>query len=471
MKKFDLNIEKVLEHWSTAHAVRELIANALDEKALTNTKEPTIDKNVKGEWIIRDFGRGIHYTHLTQNENEEKIRNSDKVIGKFGVGLKDALATLDRQEVDIVIRSKYGDMTIEKSSKYGFDDLVTLHVAIKEPTDLSLNGTEINLRKIKDSDIETAKRFFLQYSGDKLIEETKYGSIYEKKGTKSKIYVNGLCVAEEDNFLFSYNITNPTSKLLKALNRERTNVGRSAYSDRLKAILLACRGEVFATHLAKDLGKIQVGDAHDELQWVDVQVHASKILNAKEDVLFLSADDIAGETNKYVRYAREEGTQVIIVPINLADKLVDVVDVSGDPINTLTNYATQWNESFEFSFINEKDLRKNERKIFSRKNEILNFFPSDRTVKEVLISETMRPENGLGGDASGAWDAVNSRIVIKRSQLSTLEDFAGTLIHELIHAHTGTDDETIDFEEELTQIVGRLAAIVLNNKVTTKERN
>ena len=28
---FDLNIEKVLDHWGVEHAIREIIANALDE--------------------------------------------------------------------------------------------------------------------------------------------------------------------------------------------------------------------------------------------------------------------------------------------------------------------------------------------------------------------------------------------------------------------------------------------------------
>ena len=38
---FDLNIEQVLEHWEVYHAVREIIANALDETILTNS--PDID--------------------------------------------------------------------------------------------------------------------------------------------------------------------------------------------------------------------------------------------------------------------------------------------------------------------------------------------------------------------------------------------------------------------------------------------
>lgn len=43
-REFHLNIERVLENWTVAHAVRELIANALDEAALTGTAEPEIRK-------------------------------------------------------------------------------------------------------------------------------------------------------------------------------------------------------------------------------------------------------------------------------------------------------------------------------------------------------------------------------------------------------------------------------------------
>jgi len=73
---FDLNVEKVLEHWSVAFAIRELIANALDEQALTRTRDPGIFKDGAGYWHIADAGRGIRYEHLTQNENAEKTQRS-----------------------------------------------------------------------------------------------------------------------------------------------------------------------------------------------------------------------------------------------------------------------------------------------------------------------------------------------------------------------------------------------------------
>lgn len=41
-RRFDLNREKILEGWETCHAVREIIANALDEQVLTGTKDAEI---------------------------------------------------------------------------------------------------------------------------------------------------------------------------------------------------------------------------------------------------------------------------------------------------------------------------------------------------------------------------------------------------------------------------------------------
>ena len=47
MREFDLNIERVLENWTVAHALREVIANALDEQALTGTRDPQIFRDAQ----------------------------------------------------------------------------------------------------------------------------------------------------------------------------------------------------------------------------------------------------------------------------------------------------------------------------------------------------------------------------------------------------------------------------------------
>ncbi|MCG0891537.1 hypothetical protein IMAU10418_02900 [Lactiplantibacillus plantarum] len=93
---FDLNIEKVLDNWEVHHEIREIIANALDETVLTGCREPDIFKDDTGKWHVHDYGRGLNYEHFTQNQNPEKI-DANNVIGKFGVGLKDALAVIRRK--------------------------------------------------------------------------------------------------------------------------------------------------------------------------------------------------------------------------------------------------------------------------------------------------------------------------------------------------------------------------------------
>ena len=56
MKQFDLNIEKILENWEPHHAIREIIANALDEQIITNTKDIEIFKEGVDETIQFQLG-------------------------------------------------------------------------------------------------------------------------------------------------------------------------------------------------------------------------------------------------------------------------------------------------------------------------------------------------------------------------------------------------------------------------------
>lgn len=132
MKKFDLNIEQVLENWEVYHALREIIANALNEQTITQTEEIQIKLDSDGKWRIRDFGRGLQYIHFTQNENQEKLSHPN-LIGRFGVGLKGAMATFDRHGIGVEILSKHGRFTLGKSTKHAFEDVMTLHAYIEEP--------------------------------------------------------------------------------------------------------------------------------------------------------------------------------------------------------------------------------------------------------------------------------------------------------------------------------------------------
>ena len=459
---FDLNIEKVLEHWTMAHAVREVIANALDEQALTSTAEPEIVKDDAGAWHVRDFGRGLRYEHLTQNENKEKLKHPERIIGKFGVGLKDALATVDRRGVGVLIHSAHGDITIGKTAKHGFSEVVTLHALIHPTSNPHLVGTDYVLSGLCDEDMAQAKGFFLHYSGDEVLAKNKYGMVLRKKGDHARIYVNGLCVAEEENFLFSYNITSLTATLRKALNRERTNVGRSAYTDRVKAILLDCTDSKVAEALASDLCNFETGKVRDELQWLDVALHACRILNANEKVVFVTSTQLL-MGGSMIAHAQADGYRVIVVPQTIAAKLPMLTDMNGAPVRDLDQYGEEWNDSFEFSFVPPEALTPSERAVFDLTQPILQLAGKKRIqeVKQVLISETMRLDTCAGHEAVGLWDEEERRIIVKRDQLQNIQGYAATMLHEVSHAFTGEDDLTGEFEHGLTELLGVLASQAL----------
>lgn len=465
-RQFDLNVETVLDDWEVYHAIREVIANALDEQVLTGTRDIEITGGGT-HFEIRDYGRGIRYAHLTQNENEEKLANPGKVIGKFGVGLKDALATFDRHRIGVVLKSRHGDITITKSSKHGFDDITTLHAAVAPPSDPSLEGTLVVLDGCTDNDMDRARRLFLRFSGESPLDHTQYGDVLKRSaGCTARIYVNGVMVAEEGNFLFSYNITSLTGTMRKALNRERTHVGRSAYTDRVKAILLASTDKDVAGRLAATLGGYGSGTRPDEMEWVDVSAHACKIHNETARTVFVTPEQLENNAEA-VDQAKRDGMTVTVVPENVRNKISGATDASGNEVRDLGVYREEYNKSFEYKFVEAADLTDAERAVYDMTPAILSMAKLQMGNIPVRISETMRM---LATDCTaGVWDPNKGWIIIKRDALASAEEYAGTLLHEAAHATSGTSDMSREFEAALTMLLGRAAVAAVSEGSASRE--
>ena len=105
--------------------------------------------------------RGLQYMHFTQNENSEKLE-SPGLIGKFGVGLKDALGVFYRNNIDVTIHSKYSTVTLAMSSKPGFN-VQTLHAVFSEPEHPNMEGTDVILTGITKDALQKAKSMFLVF--------------------------------------------------------------------------------------------------------------------------------------------------------------------------------------------------------------------------------------------------------------------------------------------------------------------
>lgn len=463
VREFDLNIEKILENWENYHAIREIIANALDEQIITKTRDIEIKQSNDGWWHIVDYGRGLNYHHLTQNENEEKLSN-DKLIGRFGVGLKDALATLYRHNVKVKIKSKYGTITLKTASKAGFEDIITLHAEITATDDTCMVGTDFCLYGCTKEDIEKAKSLFLKFTEDTSLEKTKYGEVLDNSGINSSIYINGVKVAEETNFLFSYNITSLNAQIKKALNRERTNVGRTAYTGRIKDILKECCSDVVIEKLVDDLQEFGSGNRHDELSWSDVAMYASmKMSELKKDTTFVTADDLK-YTPSLIDDMRRSGYNPVVVPDNLINKMEDY-NTGADEGKTLTTakqYVKEEQSRFVPNVINVSELTVDEHNVYDKTDRILEFIGGKPSiVKEIQIVDKIY-ESEIFSETLGLWVPDEGRVLIKRKQLKELSKYAGTLLHECGHAISGAGDVSRDFEAELTDIIGVLASKILS---------
>jgi len=271
-------------------------------------------------------------------------------------------------------------------------------------------------------------------------KRTEFGSILRRRPEEpARIYVKGVRVALEEEFLFSYNITSTTAQLQRALNRERTNVGRSAYQDRVKSILLKASSDVVAEQLAQDLTRIPAGTNHDEITWLDVQEQAVRILATRGKTVFVTSQQLftMGAT---VQEARADGYKVIVIPDRLLARLGSLRDLNGNPILDLKGFVQVWNASFTYDFVDPSKLKKAERESWAILLELLRLAGDHaRRVKEIRVSNTMRLDEGAY-ETEGVWDSPN--IVVKRSVLDSRRHLARVVLHEIAH-HFGISDERL----------------------------
>jgi hypothetical protein len=264
----------------------------------------------------------------------------------------------------VLIRSAHCDLSLIEAAKHGFADVLTLQATVSNPVNSQMTGTDFELQGVSSAEMEAAKDFFLRFSGERILDETSYGQILEKsEGQPARVYVTGLLVAEEERFAFSYNITSLTATMRRALNRERTNVGRTAYTDRVKAMLLASQSEQVARLLAADLVKMGAGTHHDEIVWTEVAIHACQILNARKKVLFVTAEEL-GAVRDAIDHAQNDGYEVIAIPGNVRHALVGLKDMLGNPVRDLSVFQKEWSESFDFKFVARDGLTAAERRVF-----------------------------------------------------------------------------------------------------------
>jgi hypothetical protein len=200
------------------------------------------------------------------------------------------------------------------------------------------------------------------------------------------------------------------------------------------------------------------GNEADELQWIEIRQVALNLLHEREEVVLLTEDEVLNNPS-ILDTIKSDGYKVVVVSENEKHKIDEQMDQGGPALRTLENYVEEYNDSFQYKFIEPDKLTPKEKSIYEHTANIISLLGLDiNQVPNVKISETMRVTID---DTEGCWDPQIQSIVIKRSKLNDLQAYAGTLLHEIAHALTNTHDATRDFENVLTQYLGKIAAAAI----------
>lgn len=195
-----------------------------------------------------------------------------------------------------------------------------------------------------------------------------------------------------------------------------------------------------------------------QTRWKEIGLHACKALNASRKVIFVTAHEL-DTARDFIQRARDDGNEIIVVPEDFRRDLPGLVDTEGNPIRDLDGYRRDWQDSFEFDFVDPADLTTDERAVWDALPRIFEARGGQpRRVADVKVSETMRLEDHGYQEAVGVWDPSDRTIIIKRDQLSSLKSFAGTVLHEVAHAVSGAPDVSIEFEQALTHELGSVTS-------------
>lgn len=469
---FDLNIEEMLQAWEVEHALREVIANALDEQVLTGTGEIEIFKDASGVWHIRDFGRGLRIEHFTLKENPEKLNAEVGVIGTFGVGLKDALATFYRRGIEVGIRSSHGLYYLSTAEKHNFNAIETLHV-VYDDTPTGLQGTEFILPGVTDAAMARAKSRFLHFVGEEVVETTPYGAILARQPLGGRVYIQGMLANEEPNFLFSYNVTDLTPAMRKRLNRERLTVERTIYAPRIRSILRSAESKAVHDLLVKDVRRPQ-GLQHDELGWIEISQMALTLMPKQKRVVYFTDDELE-RRDDVVTTALSEGFEPVTITEQQKEKLdappgrvaldpepeaaqaVEAVPQPETP-RTVVRYIKDYQRRFAYDFVDPASLAPEERAVHVLLPEIVISVGLDpASLPEIRIAEAL-PLSVHRPHIEGTWDPGLRTIVLKRSALTSPAHFASVLLYEVARVASQTTYGTPAFERTLLDYLGRAAA-------------
>jgi len=464
---YDLNSgNENLTHWELEHALREIIANALDEQRQTGTAPIEVFWDEAGKLNIRDYGRGLQESHLVVGGAKLKEKDSN-AIGHFDAGLKDALSVFYRDKIRVEFRSKYL-YSQRLTWRTKGENTETIHVELEPIPDSSFVGTEFILDGISTATVDRAKSLFLFFQDTEPIEIVKddsggvMGEIYEAASGEAYLYVNGQQMSEAKNFLFSYNLLNVPGRVKSAPGRDRQLRTFEPYKKQIVKLLRNAKSSTVIDALVEDFEKPR-DQSHEEQAWTEVRLIASENRHSKgTNLVYITHQELMALSDNDREMAEDLGYE-------FAEPMTETEVRSllnrYPEANTLDSVREQYDRSFEFTLVETEELSKPELHNLTIATENAKRMLSGAGLKHdfpVLVSETLRITT-FGGDTDGVWRPIERDIVLKRSVLQDLKRTYIVIFHELAHAQNGHSDNTRDFENDLEDAIGILAMALFSD--------
>lgn len=416
------------KHWTVQDAIRELIANALD----TGTKVSIGAKNGKG--YIIDRGTGIEKKHLLFGNSDK----SDSQIGQFGEGLKMASLVLakNNRNFKLVTKGFEYHAKIEHDAEFDSDILVLYLKKSKKRI-----GTEIYFDCTDQEMEETKKRFLVFNKEFKKIDE----GIYSPGGY---IFVNGVMV-KKINSLYSYNLKNGK----KFLSRDRTSFNQEAVDEEIAQIIGACRNEKFIAKILTDY------DFYHYEQTLDVKIPSISKIAWKNVVKKHFSKCCLPTYTEYDLAAMDKGYKVLN---NITRTQKDILDQLGLPFSYEV-VTLRGDEKFIRKRADVKDLSDEGKKRWRKAICIFKKLYGQEMAERIEIVKKFNYDE-VSEDTLGLYNKRTDTIyilidVIERYDKYSFAMLMGVLIHEHVHRISGAPDRTREFENALTQELGRIAEL------------
>lgn len=415
-------------NWTVKDAIRELIANALD----TDTRVSIGVKDNEG--YIIDRGNGIEKKHLLfGNSNKD-----DNQIGQFGEGLKMASLVLARngRNMRLVTKGFEYRAKIERDVEFDSDVLVLYLKKSKKR-----KGTDIYF-DCSEQEMKDTQNLFLEFN--KNFKQLDNG-IFSPGGY---IFVNGVMI-ERIDALYSYNLTDAK----KCLSRDRKSINIDAARQEISVIVGMCRNEQFITDFLKDRNHYhfeQNLNVHITSISKDEWKKVMKKVFPKHCIPTYVEYDLAAVDKGYTLLGHLTPTQNQILTQLGMPYSNEVATLRGDEKIVKKRCSVK-----DLNEVGKKRWRaaiRKYKKLYGKE-----IAEKVEIVEEFNYNEVARGTLGYYNDRNDTVYILKD--VIEKEYLYTFATLMGVLIHEHIHRISGAPDRTREFENALSDELGRISEL------------